>query len=315
MEASIAICTRNRAASLARTLESLAAMAVPEGLQWEVIVVDNGSSDDTQDVVHRFRDRLPLRSEYEAAPGLSNARNCAVAAARGAYILWTDDDVLVDRRWLAAYVKAFRGSPEAVLFGGKIIPLLEEPAVPWLRDCWPLVGSVYACRDFGDEPLPIVPERIPYGANYAVRMSEQRDYLYHSALGAGALLPGEETEMIQAMLRDGKSGYWVPDATVRHWTPRHRQSLRYIKSYFRQQGAHLAFRNLDGLRYDGPRIFGGPRWLLKQLMIEYCKFRLCRLTGSSAVWMRHFVRYALKSGEFDFYRRPIERLFQRDGQG
>src|SRR5690348_7802361 len=107
MDVTIAICTRNRAASLRRMLTSLANMDVPGGTEWETVVVDNGSNDDTPNIIRSFVGSLPIRHDLEPSPGVSYARNRAAALARGTYIVWTDDDVIVDRHWLSAYVAAF----------------------------------------------------------------------------------------------------------------------------------------------------------------------------------------------------------------
>jgi glycosyltransferase involved in cell wall biosynthesis len=304
MDVSIAICTRDRAASLARTLDSLSAMSIPDGLEWEVVVVNNAARDDTDSVIAGFRHGLPLHREYEAAPGLSNARNRAVAALGGAYVIWTDDDVVVDRRWLAAYVEAFRERPDAAMFGGKIIPLFEEPVPGWLRECWMAVGHAYAFRDFGDEPSPITDLCAPYGANFAVRVKEQRAYLYNPELGAGTRIPtGEETDVIKRMLKDRLSGYWVPAATVQHCIPRARQTLRYLSDYYRAQGRCRAFQAGNARSRDGSRLCGRPRGLARQLIANCCHYLSRRWTMPSRVWIRHFVSYAMTRGEWDFYRR------------
>src|SRR6185437_10384951 len=103
----VAICTRNRARLLRQTLEQMTRLAIPRAVTWELIVVENNCSDDSVGVLSEFRDRLPIRAISEETLGLSNARNAAVASARGQYIVWTDDDVLVDEGWLTAYVSAF----------------------------------------------------------------------------------------------------------------------------------------------------------------------------------------------------------------
>src|SRR4029453_9793931 len=110
-----------RAASLARTLDSLAE-AEPPRASWEVVVVDNGSEDDTQQVIARSRPGLPLRGVLEPRPGVSHARNRGVAAAAGEYLIWTDDDVTVCRDWLRSYESAFEANPQAAFFGGPIRP-------------------------------------------------------------------------------------------------------------------------------------------------------------------------------------------------
>ena len=93
MLVTVAICTLNRAESLRKTLASLVAMRLPEQMEWEVVVVDNGSTDHTDKVITDFAERLPIRREYEPQRGHTPARNRAVGAAKGEYIVWTDDDV------------------------------------------------------------------------------------------------------------------------------------------------------------------------------------------------------------------------------
>src|SRR3954463_7414909 len=83
----IAICTWNRSASLSRTLTSLRDMQIPAGIEWEVVVINNNSTDDTAEILTSFTAILPLRIFFERRQGLSYARNCAVEAARGDYIL------------------------------------------------------------------------------------------------------------------------------------------------------------------------------------------------------------------------------------
>src|SRR3954454_24769386 len=97
---SIAIPTWNRSAVLRKTLEHLTLLEPVDGVEWELLVVDNNSTDDTPKVLAEFADRLPLRALHEPIPGKSSAANLAVREARGEYILWSDDDVFVDPDWL-----------------------------------------------------------------------------------------------------------------------------------------------------------------------------------------------------------------------
>ena len=155
MFVTVAICTLNRAESLRRTLDSVAATRVADELAWELIVVNNNSTDHTDAVIAEYRGRLPLRRELEPLQGHSNARNRAIVAARGEYIVWTDDDVIVGARWLAAYAEAFRRWPDGVVFGGRIIPRYEPPVVKWIAQSERVLGGPFAIRDFGDEVQPL----------------------------------------------------------------------------------------------------------------------------------------------------------------
>lgn len=239
--ATVIICTRNRAESLRRTLDSIVEASVTAAeltdLVWELLIVDNGSTDATQSVVRGFSDRLSIRSVVEPLPGLSNARNAGIAAARGKYIIWTDDDVLVDERWLFSYLQAFRDYPEMHLFGGKAVPKYLQPATGWFVESENQIKSLLAIRDNPDWFF-LERGRLPFGLNYAVRRDVQLQHRYNPDLGVapGRRTGGEETSMLLAALADGAKGKWIWDAKVYHLIPTERQSLQYIFDYYRAQG-------------------------------------------------------------------------------
>lgn len=234
---SVVICTRNRAASLARTLESLVRAESAAHAAWELIVVDNGSTDETKDTIEGFVDRLPVRRVWQPVAGLSNARNAGVLATRGDYIVWTDDDVIVHEGWLAAWCRAFREYPDEALFGGRTEPLYEEPSRDWFVQNQGILASLLAIRD---EPgwREVTTHRIPFGLNYAVRAAEQRGHLYDPELGVapGRRRGGEETAVLRAILAEGGTGRWIWDATVYHIIPVARQSTEYIATYHEALG-------------------------------------------------------------------------------
>ncbi len=100
VQVSIIICTCNRAALMRRTLDSMRSLAIPRGVTWEIVVVNNNSTDDTAAVLASFAERLPLTCVFEPVPGLSRSRNRGVAASSGDLLLFTDDDVLVEPGWV-----------------------------------------------------------------------------------------------------------------------------------------------------------------------------------------------------------------------
>ena len=152
MRLTVAICTWNRASLLGRTLETLVRAKRPRA-PWELIVVDNHCTDDTQRVLDRFAGPLPLRPVFEAEPGLSHARNAAIRHATGDYVVWTDDDVLVGEEWLCAYEAAVERWPEAAVFGGPVRARFEGTPPPWLSAIWPDVAAAFATRELGAEPF------------------------------------------------------------------------------------------------------------------------------------------------------------------
>ena len=115
MRITVAICTRNRSSQLQHTLTQMRKLAIPPDVQWELLVVNNSSTDATDSVLTAFAHCLPLRRLFEPTPGKSHALNLAVREASGDYILWTDDDVLVDPDWINGYHEAFLRWPEAAV--------------------------------------------------------------------------------------------------------------------------------------------------------------------------------------------------------
>jgi len=307
MLATIAICTFNRAESLRRTLDSLVAMRVPDDLDWEVVVVNNNCTDRTDEVIETFAERLPLRRELEKQQGQSHARNRAVDVARGDYIVWTDDDVVVDPGWLDAYAEAFRRHPEAAVFGGPIRPRYEEPVVKWVAESEALLGGPYCIRDLGSESLPLSPagNRLPLGANFALRIAEQRAFRYNPELGVGPIRQrrGDEHDVIERILEAGAVGYPVPAARVEHCIGRERQTVDYLARYFAGAGEQDAFlQQQNGERGKGPMLFGVQRWLWRGLIEGWLLYRIHRLMSPGPVWVRHLKVYAYALGAIRYFR-------------
>jgi len=297
IEITVAICTWNRSQLLEQTLERMAdALVVPPDLEWEIVVIDNGSTDATPRVIDRFRGRLPLRSAEEPERGLSRARNRAIAEAKGRHIVWTDDDVLVEPGWLAAYREAFRRHPEASVFGGVIEPWSAGEMPAWLRAAWPEFRSAYAARDLGPAEIRLTPSILPYGANMAVRAEEQRQYLFDAELGhrGAGRLGGEETAVLRSILAGGGEGWWVPGARLRHFIPAERQSLGYLRAFYHGRGQRL-HRDADGHPWTN---WGRAGWYL-QLGMAGLLSLLGRLSGRSALWARGFRRAWIARGYLD----------------
>ncbi len=304
MFVTVAICTFNRAESLRRTLDSLVAMRVARDLAWELIVVNNNSTDHTDAVIADYRDRLPMRREFEPLRGLSNARNRAIAAARGEYTVWTDDDVVVDAGWLTAYAGAFRRWPDAVVFGGRIKPRYEPPVARWVAESERVLGGPFAIRDFGDEvlSLSVGESRVPYGANFAVRTEEQRVFRYDPDLG---LAPDrrrydEEVDVIARLLATGAKGYWIPQATVEHCIGRERQTVGYIAAFNEGCGETCAFRDANAAA-PASLWFGIPSRIWPRLFVWGLLYRVCRHVSPAPFWVKCLQAYSYNKGKYRYW--------------
>lgn len=313
VDISVVVCTRNRADPLRQLLETMAAMRVPAGLRWELVLVDNGSSDNTPAVAQSFAPGLPIRYVREDQAGLSNARNRGVAEARGRYICWTDDDAKVDSEWLAAYAELFAAHPEAAVFGGQIIPVLEGPTPPWFAELstrWPL-NHIVAGRNFGDQVIPLDFSRdvVPWGVNFAIRRAEQRAHRYDPELGVSPhhRRSSEESQVMFEIVNGGATGWWTPRAKVQHVFPPHRQSREYVFEHFAAIGeakAHLDHtRQTHVMNRDGaqPRLVQrSPTYLAAVVEINKAISKALLAVGLKLRSLYHLRRAGLYAGALKY---------------
>ena len=265
---SVIIATRDRAALLAATLDAVAAQEQP-GCPFEILVVDNASTDGTPSVVEAAARRgAPIVYLYESRPGKSHALNAAVARARGDLLVFTDDDVLPSPGWLAAYVRAMRETG-ADYAAGRILPLWEVPPPRWMS---PELYGVLAVPDGGEQRLQIAKgvndHVMPLGANMAVsRRVLDAIGGWNPDLGKlqGTLRTGEDHELSLRMIAAGFIGVYEPAAAVRHRVPRERLRLSYFQRWFYDNGAIEA-----GLEQNYPTteryLLNVPRYLWRRFL-------------------------------------------------
>lgn len=277
-DVSVILCTYNRAAELAVSLESLRRLATGGAFEHEVIVVDNNSSDGTKAVVERhlepFRGRL--RYVHEAQPGKSWALNTGIREARGRLLAFTDDDVTVPEAWLASLVSAF-ATFEADCVYGKILPQWMAPKPSWLDASF--YGKL-ALLDHGEEPFIVASDRHRFfGANFALT----KDALaaaggFNPELGpiGNGLGRGEDTELFLKLLTGGRRIVYQPAAVVIHRVPAERMRMDYFRCWSRGSGkseAHLGMFN------KGKAVFGTPLWAVRKCGRELSRYLKSWLSG------------------------------------
>ena len=201
----------------------------------EIVIVDNASQDATQRVVTEFAtvSPHPVRCVRESTLGLSAARNRGVAEARGACILFTDDDTLPQDGWADHSLAPFESNDIAAV-GGRILPRWETEPPTWLSE-W--AAGLVALRDYGETARDLDALNPPIGANMAVRRALLLDRPFDVRLGhRGAMFMGyEEYHLFRDLARRHRLVY-EPDSVVLHRVPSARTSRPMIRRAAFQNG-------------------------------------------------------------------------------
>ena len=246
MEASVVICTYNREALLARALDSLAKSRTAPGLRWEVVLVDNNSSDGTPAAVERrvAGFPVPLRYVFEGRQGKAHALNTGIAQARGAIIVFTDDDVRIAPEWLEAGVRPLLERADIEYTGGPARPMWEVPPPAWLAgDPGRLWGPI-ALVDYGPEPFIFEErQRIALGVNMAVRRAliDRVGGFDLSLERKGTSLMGQgQAEFFFRTRAAGARGLYVPAMSLEHHVPASRMTHTYYRRWWYWKGVARA---------------------------------------------------------------------------
>ena len=255
------IATRNRAPSLRRTLQQLRLQRPPVD-SWEVVVVDNGSTDGTGDVLAEAAAYLPLNRRNCPIVGLNRARNCAVAVARGEFVVCTDDDVAPHEGWLAEFLAAAKRWPSVNIFGGRIVPVFPPDTPTWMSGAR-RADMLFARLAYGSEEALFPDWHWPYGPNFAMRGTLYRKCHFAEDLGPqdGSFPMGSETELFLRLGGAGERTVYVPNAIVEHFIRPEQVTLRAIYARSLRCGRGLA-RTMN--RPPGRAVFGVPVSLLRR---------------------------------------------------
>src|ERR1035438_1152686 len=161
----VLLATRNRAQLLRDVLEAYCHLEAPPA-GWKLVVADNGSTDQTPQVIDSFRSRLPLHSVVEPKLGKNHALNAGLALIEGDLVVFTDDDAFPRTDWLIKLRKAADTHLAYSLFGGAIVARWEVPPPPWI--VWVKLPAVFTLTIPSQADGPVGPN-IVYGPNMAIR--------------------------------------------------------------------------------------------------------------------------------------------------
>jgi len=273
MDVSVILGTYNRAASLRTTLQTFAQLAVPSGLTWELLVVDNNSTDGTRALIERTAKdaKYCIRYIFEKTQGRSAALNSGIAAAQGEIIAFTDDDVLLHHEWISSLKQTF-DQFDCAGVAGRIVPLWSHPQPHWLE----LEGQQAVVNfELGNECRGI--RFPPMGANSAFRrLVFARHGVFRLDLGVSGAkhtITCDDTEFGDRLIRAGEKIVYSPKAIVYHPVDPKRATKEYFLSWYYYNGRSLT--RSAGLPNEGVFYFGAPRWLYREFLSNSAKWMFC----------------------------------------
>lgn len=224
------VCTYNRASMLDDMLASFHRNLQFTDMNFELLIIDNHSSDHTQQVVRRWQDvpEMQLRYIYEPQQGSSHARNRAVSVARGKWFWFVDDDIYFDVDWLAGIANAIHRFPQASAIAGRIQLDFECEKPAWLPDT---ALDFYGLTRFGNCSRLLRENEYPISANAGFR----RDVFdqvgrFRTDLGRKyhSLISWDETELAIRLIRSGGQIAYVHEALVYHRITADRLTRRWL---------------------------------------------------------------------------------------
>jgi len=306
MNISIIICTYNRSQNLSDCFSCLEKQLIESPIQWEVILVDNNSSDATKPVTENLNSHssLDIRYIFEPKQGLSAARNRGINEAKGTYLIFIDDDIRVTEKWLQSIFSTF-SKYDCDAVGGRIH--VESPAsLPkWITpDMYGFLGH----QDFGATPHKMDGiDESPFGGNMAIH-KRVIDLIgdFDTNMGRKGegfkkeeIFKGEETDFFFRLANSGGSFYYHPDALVFHKILPHQLTKYFFISLHNNSG--ISFAKLDKNSYKR-QFLDIPLFLFPQLFRAIFRFFKIFFTQGPNQSIRQLMNISYVWGMMSSYR-------------
>lgn len=310
----VIMATRNGASTLPRVLEAYCGLTVP-AQGWRLLVVDNGSSDQTRAILDAYAVRLPLCCLHEARPGKNVALNRAVACAleqpepEGGLFVFTDDDATPAPDWLVQLAGAAQAQPGYAVFGGAIVADWAAPPPDWVLRLVPL-GMTFGITSPSLPEGPVFPGLV-WGANMAVRRAVfEAGYRFDENVGpnGGAYAMGSETQLTRRLSDAGYLPWFCPAAVVAHHIRAHQTGAGAILERAWRFGRGKFRQDYHAGRGPYPYLFRVPRWMWKRLALE-------GLALARALLLRDADQQFLRRWEIAYLRGYIHEAWRSQASG
>ena len=305
---SVVMSTFNRGELLGDAVRSVLDQDETITPPFELIIVDNNSIDETPAIVKRFTDAdVRVRYVFEPQQGLSYARNSGIRSARAPLVAFTDDDVRVERDWVASIVRAFHEYRDADVVGGRVLPLWPSPPPAWLtHEHW----APLALMDPGDSAIEVTSDRsiCLVGANVAFRHEVfERIGFFATDFqrvkdGIGSL---EDHEFLLRLLRTGRKGVYDPRIVVHAEIQPDRLERDYHRRWHTGHGHFHALLRSEHMEQSIGTLFGVPAHLYRQALRDVMGWIRAWASRRPARAFRHELRLRFFRGFWRTRRREF----------
>lgn len=263
---SLVLSTFNGAACLQEVLSGYVSCNAPK-VPWELIIVNNGSTDTTEQVIAGFKDRLPLKVLRHDVPGKNGCLNYALTVAVGDLIVLTDDDAIPDENFICEWEKMLSDAEEFDVFGGKIIPRFPSAIPSFLEKNHEHFPALFAAIDRGNGPAD---KDSVFGPNMAVRRRVfEGGLLFDETIGPNSsqhfYKMGSESEFCDRADRAGLKFWFNSRAVVSHIIRPHQMTRDFVKARAFRHGSGIAYRESLSGAIGSQAVFSLDRanWLIR----------------------------------------------------
>ena len=286
LDMSVVISTYNRADVLPRALRGVMDQDM-DPARYEVVVVDNNSTDETRRVIESFMGKTPrVTYLFEPRQGVSYGRNTGIQAASAPILGFTDDDVRVPRDWASTILTVMAEHPEAACIGGRVLPNWPGPWPAWLsRDHW----GPLALLDYGDQPLHVNLSRrlclITANAAYRREVFDRIGMFALHVQAIGRDVATEDHELLLRLWHAGDQGLYWPALTATADVAPERMRRSYHRHWHRRHGRFSAIMRDDEMEKTRlGRLLGVPAHRYRELLTAFGRWvaQLARLDGTAA---------------------------------
>jgi len=278
----VLMATHNGAQTLPRVLEAYCKLDAPPG-SWKLVIVNNGSTDHTCEIIASFEARLPLIRISEPNVGKNRALNTGLSSVTGDLVVMTDDDAVPKPDWLVQLRRAADSQPSFSIFGGAIVPLWEVKPESWILP----FSEVLSITGPSWEEGPILTGRV-FGPNMAIRSKiVEAGYRFDVSLGptGSRYQMGDEADFLQRVSKAGFTAWHCKSAVVAHIIRKHQMNKKWMLRRARAYGE--AMYRWEYLQHDKHRrsqpvlLLGVPRYLVREILEQAIHAAKTKLTLNS----------------------------------